>query len=49
LLNQFIIFTLIPAAVEIGNFALGAGNPIQNENAVALMQRLPWEKNANHW
>jgi hypothetical protein len=44
LLNQFIIVTLISAVVEVGSFALGAGSPTQNENAVALMQRLPWEK-----
>ena len=44
LLNQFIIVTLISAVVEVGSFAPGAGNPTQNENAVALMQRLPWEK-----
>ncbi|MDE1130835.1 MAG: LytTR family DNA-binding domain-containing protein [Ascidiaceihabitans sp.] len=44
LLNQFLIVTLISAVVEIGSFALGAGSPTQNETAVALMQRLPWEK-----
>ena len=33
--------TMIPAVVEIGSFALGVGSPIQNENTVALMQRLP--------
>jgi hypothetical protein len=27
--------------LEIGSFALGVGSPIQNENTVALMQRLP--------
>jgi DNA-binding LytR/AlgR family response regulator len=26
--------------LEIGSFALGVGSPIQNENTVALMQRL---------
>ena len=35
LLNQFIIVTLISAVVEVGSFALGAGSPTQNENAVA--------------
>ena len=41
LLNQFIIVTMISAVVEIGSIALGVGSPIQNENTVALMQRLP--------
>ena len=44
LLNQFIIVTLIFAVVEIGSFALCTGSKTQSENAVALMQRLPWEK-----
>ena len=43
-LNQFVIVTLISAVVEIGSFALGTGSQTQSENAVALMQRLPWEK-----
>ena len=30
--------------VEIGSFALCTGSQTQSENAVALMQRLPWEK-----
>ncbi len=44
LLNQFIIVMLIFAVVEIGSFSLCTGSQTQSENAVALMQRLPWEK-----
>ena len=32
---------MISAVVEIGSIALVVGSPIQNENTVALMQRLP--------
>jgi hypothetical protein len=32
---------MISAVVEIGSIALGVSSPIQNENIVALMQRLP--------